>query len=193
MPLSFAEIEHRSAKRVDVAGIGELGPHLARSETGKLRQGAAAPLADIVRQLDLVIGKIEEGARRAELLPLEEHRDARHQQEISGHRAKPARARQRVTALSGAGVGDLVVVLQKDNKAFRWEVKRRRAARFPLPLVALALIEETVLGGSDELARAAAVIRVVGLVMSGQCHHGAMTKVVVPQGVEPVTAALGRE
>src|SRR6201981_3794112 len=82
MPLPFAEIEHRSAKRVDVAGIGELGPHLARSETGKLREGAAAPLADIVRQLDLVIGKIEEGARRAELLPLAEHRDAPPQHEI---------------------------------------------------------------------------------------------------------------
>ena len=154
MPLPFAEIEHRSAKRVDVAGIGELGAHLARRETGKLREGAAAPLADIARQLDLVIGKIEERARRAEFLPLEQHRDARHQQEISGHRAKPARARQRVTALSGARIGDLVMVLQKDDKAFCREVEGRRAARFPLPLVALPLIEETVLGGSDELARA---------------------------------------
>src|SRR3984893_15826302 len=74
MPLPFAEIEHRSAKRVDVAGIGELGPHLARRETGKLREVAVAPLANIARQLDFVIGKIEERARRAEFLPLKQHR-----------------------------------------------------------------------------------------------------------------------
>src|SRR5271166_6309349 len=164
MPLPFAEIEHRSVKRIDVA---ELGPHLARREIGKLREFAMAPLANIARQLGLVIGKIEERARRAEFLSLEQHRNARHQQEISSHRAKPARARQRVTALSGAGVGDLVVVLQKDDKAFRWEVERRCTARFPLPLVALALIKETVLGGGNELSRATAVVRVVGLVMSG--------------------------
>src|SRR6202521_4956296 len=164
MPLPLAEIEHRSAEGVDVAGIGQLGLHLARRETGELREEAAAPLADIARQLDLVIGKIEERARRAEFLPLEQHRDARHQQEISGHRAKLARARQRVTALSGAGIGDLVMVLQKDDKTFRREVEGWGAARFPLPLVALALIEETVLGGGNELARPTAVIRVVGFV-----------------------------
>src|ERR1700716_1259061 len=77
-------------------------------------------------------------------------------------------------------------------EAFCREVEGRRAARFPLPLVALPLIEETVLGGGDELARAAAVIRVVGLVTSGQRHHGAVMEVVIPQGVEPVTAPLGR-
>src|ERR1700674_3921539 len=168
MPLPLAEIEHRSAEGVDVAGIGQLGLHLARCETGELREEAAAPLADIARQLHLVIGKIEERARRSEFLPLEQHRDAWHKQEISGHCAKAARARQRVTALSGAGIGDLVVVLQKDDKAFRRQIERRRAARFPLPLVALPLIEEAVFGGSDELARAAAVMRVVSFVMSGQ-------------------------
>src|SRR6201984_1965630 len=113
-------------------------------------------------------------------------------QKISGHRAKPARARQRVTALSGAGIGDLVVVLQKDDKAFRREVERRRAASVPLPLVALALIEETMLGGGNELTRPTAVVRVVGFVMPGQRYHGAVMEVVVPQGVEAVTAVLGR-
>jgi hypothetical protein len=62
---------------------------------------------------------------------LEQHRDAGHQQEISGHRAKPARARQRVTALSGAGIGDLIMVLQKDDKTFRREVEGWGAARVP--------------------------------------------------------------
>src|SRR3984893_14479543 len=74
MPLPLAEIEHRSAEGVDVAGIGQLGLHLARRETGELREEAEAPLADIARQLDLVIGKIEERARRGEFLPLE-HRE----------------------------------------------------------------------------------------------------------------------
>src|SRR6202041_1409040 len=75
--------------------------------------------------------------------------------------------------------------------AFRREVERRRAASVPLPLVALALIEETVLGGGNELARPTAVIRVVRFVMPGQRYHGAVMEVVVPQGVEPVTAVLG--
>jgi hypothetical protein len=68
---------------------------------------------------------------------VEQHRNARHQQEISGHRAKAARAGQRMTAFSGGGVGDLVVVLQKDDEAFCGKIERRRAARFLLPLVAL--------------------------------------------------------
>ena len=97
-----------------------------------------------------------------------------------------------MTALAGGGIGDLVVVLQKDDEAFRRKIERRRAARFPLPLVTLPLIEKTVLGGRDELARAAAVIGVVGFVMSGQRDHRAVMKVVTPQGVEPISAALGR-
>src|SRR5271154_567529 len=138
-----------------------------------------------------MIGKKEERARRAEFLPLEQHRNARHQQEISGHRAKPARARQRVTSLSGAGIGDLIVVLQKDNKTFRREIERGRAARFLLPLVALPLIEKAVFGGSDEFARATAVVRIVRLVMASQCHHSTVMEVVIPQRVEPVSAPLG--
>ena len=97
-----------------------------------------------------------------------------------------------MTALSGAGVGDLIMVLQKDDKAFRREVERGRAAHFLLPLVALPLIEETVLRGGNELAWATAVIRVVGLVTSSECHHGAVMKIVIPQGVEPVTTLLCR-
>ena len=96
-----------------------------------------------------------------------------------------------MTAFSGGGIGDLVVVLQKDDEAFCGEIKRWRTAGFSLPLVALPLIEKAVLGCSDELPRAAAVIRVVGLMMSGQRNHCAVMEIVVPQRVEPITAALG--
>src|SRR5271163_5074271 len=137
-----------------------------------------------------MIGKKEERARRGEFLPLEQHRNARHQQEISGHRPKPARARQRVTARSGGGIGDLIVVLQKDNKTLCRKIERGRAARLLLPLVALPLIEKAVFGGGDELARATAVVRIVGLVMAGQCHHSTVMEVVVPQRIEAVSAPL---
>src|SRR5208283_5677678 len=70
--------------------------------------------------------------------------------------------------------------------------KRRRTARFLLPLVGLPLIQEAVFGGSDQLARAAAVVRVISLMTSGQCHRGAVMEIIVPQRVEPITAALGR-
>src|ERR1700730_3930897 len=65
----------------------------------------------------------------------------------------------------------------------------------PIPAAstrALARLEETVLGGGNELTRPTAVIRVIGFVMPGQRYHGAVMEVVVPQGVEPVTAVLGR-
>jgi maltooligosyltrehalose trehalohydrolase len=44
------------------------------------------------------------------------------------------------------------------------EIERGRAARLLLPLVALPLIQEPVFCGGDELARATAVVRIVGLV-----------------------------
>ncbi len=190
--LPVTEIELRSAERVDVAGIGQLRLHLATCQTGELREKGASPLAHGMRQFATMVGKIEERARRREFLPLEQHRDSWHQQEIGGHRAQPAGARQRVTALASAGIGDLIMVLQKDDKAFRRQIERRCAARFALPLVALPLIKKPVLGGRDELARAAAVIRVVGFVPAGQRDRSAVMEIVVPQRVEPVAAVLSR-
>src|SRR5215469_13354554 len=150
MPMPLAEIEHGSAKRVDVPGIGQLGLHFTGCETGKLHQKAVAPLADIARQFAPMIGKEQERARRGEFLALEQHWNSRHQQEIGSHRTKATGARQRVTALASSGIGDLVVVLQKDDKAFRWQIERGRPTGFLLPLITLPLIEEAMLGGRDE-------------------------------------------
>ena len=84
------------------------------------------------------------------------------------------------------------MVLQKDDKAFCGEIKRWRTAGFSLPLIALPLIEKAVFCGSDELARAAAVVGVISLMTSSQCHHGAVMEIIVPQRVEPITAAFRR-
>src|SRR5215469_6497467 len=150
MTMPLAEIEQRSAKRIDVTGIGQLGAHFARRETGKLRKKAVPAFADSARQFAPMIGEEQERARRGEFLALEEHRNSRHQQEIGSHRTKATGARQRVTALASSGIGDLVVVLQKDDKAFRWQIERGRPTGFLLPLITLPLIEEAMLGGRDE-------------------------------------------
>ena len=80
MQLPFAEIEDRSAESVDVVWVGQLVLHPTRRETGKLREKATAPLADIARKLGPKICKIKEGGRCSEFLPLEQHRNAWHQQ-----------------------------------------------------------------------------------------------------------------
>ena len=95
---------------------------------GKLRQELGAALAHRLDQIVAMIGEIEERGRGGEFLALKQHRNPRHQQQISGHRAQAAGAGQRMDAQPGGAVGDLVVVLQKDDTRFGRQVERRRAA-----------------------------------------------------------------
>ena len=130
--------EHAVAVRRDRSPIGETcrcrrdrraGPHLARRETGKLREEVAAPLADSrppARPRDRRNRRT--GSTRRIPAPGTAS-ECPASAEISGHRAKAARARQRVTALlrcrnwrSGHGSAER-------RRSFRREVERRRAAR----------------------------------------------------------------
>ena len=85
----IAEIQHGSAKRVVVAGIGERGPHFVRRKAGKFARERRRPWRQ-PGQLDLMIGEKENGRRRGEFLPLEQHRNARHR---AKNRAVIARSR----------------------------------------------------------------------------------------------------
>src|SRR6266700_8228376 len=89
------------------------------------------------------------------------------QQQQGGERFREARTSEDVTAQPGAGVGNLVVVLEKGHKC-RWrQVKRRGAAALRLPLVVLPLVKIAVLQGRDKLLRRAQVVGVICLVASG--------------------------
>ena len=192
MRLPLGGVEHRTAKAVGIPRIGQLIAGFRARDAGKLSEKLAASLADGPVQLGFMVGEVQKRGRGGEFLPLEQHRDPGHQQQISRHRATPAGAGQRVQPRTGHRVGDLIVVLQEHDKGFGRQVESRGTARLLLPDITLALIEEAVFRGCHELARSAAVIAVIGLAPSGQRHHGAVMKIVVPQRVEPAAAALRR-
>src|SRR4030095_9927298 len=85
-----------------------------------------------------------------------------------------------------ASVGNLVVVLEKGHKHSGREVQRRGATPLVLPRIILPLAEEAVLEGRDHFLRRAVIISVIGLVASGHGDHGAVVKVVVPEGIENI-------
>src|SRR3954454_11350487 len=97
---------------------------------------------------------------------------------------------RRVRAEAAACVGELFMFLDEDDEPLRLEVEGRGAAGLLLPAVSLALVEEAVLRGRDQLLRAPLVVAQVGLVAAGQRHDGAVVEVVVPQGVEAEAAPL---
>src|ERR687886_827910 len=93
---------------------------------------------------------------------------------------------------AGPRIGHLIVVFQKHHERLGWKVEGRGAALLLLPAIILALIQEPMTRGRDELLRLAIIIGVVGFVTSGQRDDGAMVKVVVDERVEAVAAALRR-
>ena len=139
-------IEHDRSESLFVAGIGQPLADLSWPRCWEIARGTRARPWRTAGQLGSMIGKIKERARGREFLTLKQHRNAGHQQQERRHRAPAARARQRVQALAGDRIGDLVVVLQKDDERLGRQVERRRAARLLLPVVALALIKKAVFG-----------------------------------------------
>jgi hypothetical protein len=87
-----------------------------------------------------------------------------------------------------AGVGDLIMVLEKSHEYSRLQVQRRGPTPLALPLVILPLVEEAILEGRDDFLWRAVIIGVIGLAASGQGYHGAVMKVVVPERIEAITA-----
>src|SRR5665647_3525975 len=91
--------------------------------------------------------------------------------------------------MAGTGIGDLVVILGEGDENPGIRPVGRGAPALLLPLVALPLVEEAVLGGGDELLGRAHIIGIVGLVPAGEGYHGAVVVIVVPQHVQPVAPA----
>ncbi len=187
-------IELAALEGAGVGGVGERVGNVGERDARKLLEEFGASLPHELGELGLVVGEVQEGRGGRELLPLKEHRGLRPEEQEGGEGAPSPRTRQAVQPVTARRVGDLIVVLEIVHEALAREAERRAPASLPLPLVALALVQESVLGGGDELLGPAAVVAVVGLVASGERDEGRMVKVVVPQGVERVSAfAAGRE
>jgi hypothetical protein len=65
-----------------------------------------------------------------------------------------------------------------------------RAARFLLPLIPLALIDEPPLDDGQELLRGASIIRIIRLPAPGQGDTTDMMEVIAPDSVEAPAAML---
>ena len=148
------------------------------------------PLADQFRQFRVVVGEIEKAGRRSELLALKEHRCGGHQQQQRHHRTIAARRGPKTNPGAIPGILNLVVILDERDESRRRQIERRCTATLLLPGVVLSLEEIAVLHGRDQLLGRAKMIRVIGVVVSGQGHDGAVVEVVVPQTVKAVAAAL---
>ena len=75
---------------------------------------------------------------------------------------------------SQAGIGDLIVILDKVDETCRWDSTGRRAAPLLLPAVVLPLIQIAPLDRGDELLRSAAIVGVVGLVSGRSGRRSAL-------------------
>src|SRR5205085_4779607 len=95
-----------------------------------------------------------------------------------------------MSALSSGGVGDLIVILQIVDQRPRRQASRWRTAALVLPRIALALIEISALGHSDELAGVAAIVVIIAVGAAGQPHHCRMMEVVVPNGIHAMPTPL---
>src|SRR5205809_5601897 len=95
---AFGEIGPAALERRVLAGIVNAGPLLEIEDAGKLRQKLTASLAYGSGKFGIEIGEVQERRRRAEFLPLKEHRGGRHQQHQRRESAPPTRARELVSA-----------------------------------------------------------------------------------------------
>src|SRR4051812_33077063 len=93
---------------------------------------------------------------------------------------------------AGAGIGDLVMVLQEVHVVAWLEIEARRTSRSVLPIVFLALKQISVFGSRQEFRGLPAVVVIVGFMPACQGDDGGMVKVVIPQGVEIIALLLRR-
>src|SRR6266446_1239936 len=95
-----------------------------------------------------------------------------------------------MTTLAAGWVRHLIVVLQEGDERGGLQPEPWRATALLLPCVPLALVEITPFDGGDKLLRLAQMVGIVSLIMSGQRHHRAMMKIVIPERVDAIASLL---
>src|SRR5581483_11540087 len=180
--LALAEVELAALERL--ARMRRRERMLAGGDAGELLEKFAAPGCHRLRQLRLMIGKVEKGSGSGELLSLKEQRSLRLQQQERRHRARSAGARELMDARAGHRIRDLIVILQIADEAIGIEVQRWRAAPLLLPAIPLSLVEKAVQRHRREFVRSACVVGVVGLPVAGERDLRGVMPVVVPEHVD---------
>ena len=155
--LAFAP--NRASQRSKVVALRRRRQHRARPRSsvrlGNCARNSTRPWSTAVGEVGLVIGEIQERARRRELLSLEQHRRRRARAASSAVSARCAPGLATlVQPLPERRVRHLIVVLEKRDERVRRQIERRRAAALLLPGVPLALIEVAEPRARHELLRA---------------------------------------
>src|SRR5215216_1310923 len=84
------------------------------------------------------------------------------------------------------------MVLQKGHERCRLEIKGRGAAPLLLPRIALPLVEIAPLESRNKFLRCPLIVGVIGRTMPSERHHRTVVEIIVPEGVETISAALWR-
>ena len=82
------------------------------------------------------------------------------------------------------------MVLEEGDERGGLQPESWRATALLLPGVPLALVEVTPFDGRDELLRLPQIVGIVRLILSGQRHHGAVMKIVIPERVDAIAPLL---
>ena len=91
VPIALAPVELARGEGLGRGGIGDPLLDVRVGQRRELGQELAPPFGHGARQLGVVVGEVDERARRSELLSLEQHRRPRRQQQQRRHRAKLVR------------------------------------------------------------------------------------------------------
>ena len=178
--LDACPVKHRAGSRRLRLGIGDPRPRLRMRELREARELTAAPFRHQMPHLRAQVRKEEEGLRGCPLLPHEEQRQVRGEQENGGGRAHRLGLCQGRDAFAEGAIADLVVVLQKAHEA---RGRKARARLAPLPAAIrgeLPLECETLGEAAREMAKGRLVVLVVAAVLAGQQDVERVMHVVIP-------------
>ena len=188
-----AGVEAGLQKGFGVFGVAKAELHFGSILVGELQHEFAAAFAYRAGEFAGMAGEDSERESPHHIPALERTWACRAQEPQCCHRSiagrdwKGAEMRRDRTE-----VGELVVILQKGNKEFRIEAKRRRTARMILPGVILSLVKISIFGRGDEFLRTAEMVTEVGLAASCERDNGAVMEVVVPYRIQTIAVLLDR-
>src|ERR1043166_6704906 len=116
---ALGPIELASGERLPVGRIIHGIRPIRRTETRELRHKIATSGANDLGEIRMVIGEIQERARRGKLLALKKHRRLRQQQQQRGECSIPTRTRLLVEPAAVAAVCYLIMILREQHELRR--------------------------------------------------------------------------
>ncbi len=180
-------LEARTLEGCRVLRIGDVGP----AEVGKL---AEASLGDgLADDGVLEAGEELEGGGLIVLLPHEQERGVRGEQQERGGEFARAGGDQRGEALAQGAVADLIVILDADDLRGQREVGGRGSAGTALPEAEGLALKGVGLGEDAGQESGVGEVLIVALALAGEQDVDGVVEVVAPDGIGGVSALGGGE